>query len=134
MSISGIRAAFENKLQTMEPLATAYEGRKFTPSISTPYQIINLLLAEPENPVVGNGMYRQVGVFQVTLKYPSGRGVGVMETRAEAIRTAFYRGLTISYGDTDVIITKTADIKTLPSDKTWSVCAIKIRFYSEIFT
>ncbi len=96
MSDQAIRGALQAKLATITPaLATAYENRPFTPPAQdVPYQEVTTVFTDPVN-TENNAYYRQEGVFQVRLAYPEGNGAGPATTRAELIRTAFRRGLSL---------------------------------------
>jgi hypothetical protein len=134
MSVLSIRQALEEKLKTITPaIDTAWEQKKYTPKIGRPYQSAYLLLADPENPSMGNGMYRQRGVFQVTLTYPLGRGSKDIETRADLLRTTYYRGLTLTEDSVNVVIEKTPAISHQPNEDAYAIKIVKIEFFAEIF-
>jgi hypothetical protein len=84
MSTVSIRKALEIKLAALSPsLATAYENAAFTPpAAGTPYQEAYLLPGRPDNAEMGAKNYLEVGVFQVTLKYPLGNGTADAQARA----------------------------------------------------
>ena len=97
MSIINIRALLENKLNVITPsLATVWENTPYNPIAGTPYQQVYLLPAEPSNPTMGDGFYREQGLFQITLMYPLQKGSASAAARAELIRTAFKRGQSIA--------------------------------------
>ena len=99
MSISSVRIALETKLATITPaLSTAYENVPFTPVTGTPYQRAYLMPATPANPTMGDGYYREQGIFQVSLFYPLQAGPKTAADRAELIRAAFKRGTTLTTG------------------------------------
>jgi hypothetical protein len=134
MSISLIRIALETHLNTISPLIqTAYENVPFTPVTGVPYQQVFLLPATPANPTMGDGYYREQGIFQVTLMYPLQAGPKTAADKAEAIRTAFKRGLTLTSWSVNVTIDRTPEIGEgrVDGDR-WSV-PIKIRWFANIF-
>ena len=134
MSISSIRIALETHLNTISPaILTAYENVPFTPVTGVPYQKVFLLPATPANPTMGDGYYREQGIFQVTLLYPLQAGPKTAADKAEAIRTAFKRGTTLTYNSVKVIIDRTPEISEgrVDGDR-WSV-SIKIRWFASIF-
>ena len=134
MSISSVRIALETKLATITPaLSTAYENVPFTPVTGTPYQRAYLMPATPANPTMGDGYYREQGIFQVTLMYPLQAGPKTAADRAELIRAAFKRGTTLTSGTVSVIIERTPEIGQgrVDGDR-WSV-PCKIRWFSSIF-
>ncbi|WP_434033718.1 phage tail terminator-like protein [Cupriavidus sp. a3] len=110
MSNVAVRKALETRLNAMAPaLATAWQNVQFTPAAGVPYQRADLLLGAPENPAYGD-YYREVGVLQVSLMYPSGAGPGAAEARAAAIRDWFKRGTTLVADGIEVVVQRTPTI------------------------
>ena len=133
MSAVSIRAALETALAAMSPtLDTAWENQAHTPpAASVAYQIINLLLAEPDNATYGSE-HQELGYMQVRLMYPQQSGSGAAITRAELIRTTFYRGATFSSGGVNVIVQRTPEIMPgFVEDGRYQV-VVKIRFFAHI--
>ena len=134
MSIISIRAAIESKLATISPaISTAYENVPFTPVTGTPYQRAYLMPATPANPTMGDGYYREQGIFQVTLMYPLQAGPKTAADRAELIRTAFKRGTTLTSGTVSVIIERTPEIGQGRVDGDRWALPVKIRWYAGIY-
>jgi hypothetical protein len=133
MSITAIRAALETKLGTISPvLSTAYENVAFTPVAGVPYQECYTLRATPENSTLGDGFYKELGIFQVSLKYPQGVGPSTAEARAILIRAAFKRGTVLTSGTTKVLVTATPEIGAgrVDGDR-WAVI-VKVRWSAGI--
>lgn len=131
--VINIRAALETALNAITPsLATAWENAAFTPLLSSvPYQQVNILFAEPSNLEFGSRHIEQ-GYMQVRLMYPQDAGSKDAATRAELIRSTFYRGASFSNGGVTVIIEKTPEIATGSTDgDRWAV-PVKIRFFANI--
>ena len=134
MSIVNIRAALETRLNAISPsLATAWESVPYTPVTGTPFQQVNLLLNEAENPTLGDGMYRVTGFIQVLLCYPPGTGPKAASARAELIRNQFQRGLGLSSGGTDVLIDRTPTIAPAIIDGDRYRLPVTIYFSADIF-
>lgn len=134
MSAKAIRAALEAYLNTMTPaLATAPENVNYTPTSGTPFQRINLLRANPENPTIGTTHYRELGVFQVSLHYPMNAGPSPAETRAELVRTHFKRGTTLTSGGITVTIDGTPTIASGFVDGDRWVVPVSIPYWANIF-
>lgn len=134
MSIVNIRAALETRLNAISPsLATAWESVPYTPVTGTPFQQVNLLLNEAENPTLGDGMYRVTGFLQVLLCYPPGAGPKAASARAELIRNQFQRGLGLSSGGTDVLIDRTPTIAPAIIDGDRYRLPVTIYFSADIF-
>jgi hypothetical protein len=83
---------------------------------------------------MGDGYYREQGIFQITLRFPLQAGPKTAADRAEAIRTAFKRGTTLTYNSVNVIIDRTPEISEgrVDGDR-WSV-SIKIKWFAGIYT
>lgn len=134
MSIRALRAALEVALNSISPsLATQFENVPFTPTAGTAYQRVNLLRAPPENPAIGAGMHRDIGVMQVTLCYPIGPGPQNAETRAESIRTAFSRGASFTSGAVTVHITNTPTVGPAYIETDRYCVPVSIRYHANVF-
>ena len=134
MSIVSVRAALEAKLNAMTPsLSTAWENVPFTPVTGTPYQMVFLLPATPANPTMGDGYYREQGIFQVTLMYPLQAGPKTAADRAELIRAAFKRGTSMTSGGITTIVERTPEIGQGRVDGDRWALPVKIRWYAGIY-
>lgn len=134
MSIVNIRAALENRLNGLTPsIATAWEGVPYIPVNGTPYQQINVLFADSENPTIGDSMFRQNGIMQVLLAYPPGTGAKAAATRAELVRSWFPRGLGLSSGGIEVLIDRTPSIAPALIDSDRYKVPVSIYFTADIF-
>ena len=133
MSIVLVRSALQAKLDAMTPaLATAWENDDYTPVVGTPYQAAYVMPAEPDNVTLGDDYYREQGIFQVSLFYPLQVGTATAEARAELIRTAFKRGVSMTSGAVTVIVDKTPEIPAGRRDgDRWHI-PIKIRWFAGI--
>jgi len=100
-----IRKALENRLKAMSPaLSTAFENQNFVPVNGTAYQRVNLLPAEPDNSIQGQGTYFERGLFQVTLCYPPNAGPNVAWARAELVKAHFKRGTSLTESGVTTIV------------------------------
>lgn len=105
MTIGSIRAALEKRLFAMSPpIQTVYENTPQATAPGTPYQRVALLPAMPDNSEKFSNGYWEMGVFQITLCYPTGVGPSVVEQRADATRTQFKRGTTLVEAGISVLI------------------------------
>lgn len=133
MSIVSIRAALETKLNSITPsIVTAYENVAFTPVTGTPYQACYTMPATPDNATMGDGYYRAQGIFQVSLFYPLGVGPGTAGARAELIRTAFKRGVSMVSGSVTVRVSNTPEIGQGRVDGDRWMVPVKIRWFAGI--
>jgi hypothetical protein len=134
MSITAIKTALESKLNALTPaLSTAWEGVPFTPVSGTPYQSVNLLPSDTVNPSIGDGHYREKGIFQVTLCYPANAGTKTATQRADLLCTHFKRGTTITNSGINVLIHKTPAKSQFITDGDRIRIAISIYWQADIF-
>jgi len=132
MSALSIRTALQTGLAGISPaLDTSWENQAFTPTAGTAYQIVHVLLAEPDNAVYGSE-HTEVGYMQVRLMYPPQTGPGAALTRAELIRATFYRGATFSSGGVNVIIMRTPEIMPGTVEDGRFQVVVKVRFFANI--
>lgn len=130
-----IRRALEVALAAMTPtLATAYENASFTPPApSVAYQQAWLLLAPPANLEIGRaGLHRQDGFLQVDLRYPLSAGSAPAITRAELIRSTFFRGASFTASGVTVNISGTPEIMPSRTEADRFVVPVRIPFYAHI--
>lgn len=132
MSNKQVRIALETALKTVSSgFATAWENTNFEPKNGVPYQIVNLLFAQPDNPEYGTG-YREQGIFQVTIMYPLLTGTKDSTDRADLLRNTFERGKSFSSGSVSVIIDRTPEVVAGRRDgDRWAV-VVKIRWHADI--
>lgn len=130
--VVNVRAALETALNAMSPaLSTAWQNVSFTPVAGTAYQRCFLLPANPVNAEMGR-RHDEVGIFQIDLMYPLQGGSSAAETRAELIRTTFYRSATFVSGGVAVVVQTTPHIEQgLPDGDRWKV-TVKMQFKAQI--
>lgn len=132
MSAVKITQALQAALTAMSPtFKTVYENTEYEPVIGTPYQRVNILLADPDNNEYSNS-YRELGFMQVTLLYPSLTGSMAILTRAELIRSTFYRGRALEKDGVVLTISKTPAILPADTEGAFFVIAVRIRFFANI--
>lgn len=132
MTAAAIRAGLETALKAMTPpLDTAWENVDFEPTPGEPYQKVNVLFARPDNPEVGRN-YMQRGFMQVTLMYPIGKGPGAAQTRAEAIRSAFYRTRALTASGVTTTIEFTPEIMPGFRDGDRYAVPVRVPFFADI--
>jgi hypothetical protein len=132
MSAVLIRSALEAALAGMSPaVAVAWENAPFTPTAGTPYAQVHLLLAQPDNNEIGRAHTEQ-GFLQVDLKYPLGTGPATASTRAELIRSTFYRGASFTASGVTAHIERTPEIMPGRVEEDRYVIPVRIRFYAHI--
>jgi hypothetical protein len=130
-----IRSVLETKLATITPtVSTQYENVLFTPITNVPYQSSYLLMNTPDNPTLGDSFYREMGFFQVTLRYPIGKGTVDAMTQAEKIRALFKRGTSLTKNNITVLCDKTPDIRVLSQEVDRFVVMVRVSFTVDILT
>jgi hypothetical protein len=135
MSQISIRSALETQLNTLTPkIATQFENVAFTPVTGIPYQSAYLMMNTPEDTTVADSiMYREKGIFQITLRYPLGKGTIAIMTQAEKIREAFKIGTLLSKDGRRIVCDKTPDIRVLPNEVDRFVVVVRVFFTADIF-
>lgn len=140
MSLLAIRRALETALAAMTPtVKTVFENELvYKPVAGTPYIKAYLLPAQPGNDEIGPN-YTQEGLLQANLFYPqpdgtNGAGPAAAMTRAEAIRTAFYRGRTLTSGGINTIIMRTPEIASAFEDGDRYVVPCRVRWFASLTT
>lgn len=134
-SLTKIKAALETRLAAIAtPLPTAYENAPFT-TVAAPYQIVTLLPASPDNPTLGSlpTLYRERGVFQILLVYPSNEGAGNALAKAEAIRDWFPRGASFSSGGVTARISNTPAIAVGYLEGSLYHVPVSVSYFADIF-
>lgn len=132
MSNIAIRAALETAVEALpDNLPTAWQNRSFEPS-EGPYQVVSVVFATPENPTLGDGLYRQRGFMQISLRYPVNEGSGDSAERGEMLRTAFRRGLSVEANGVTTIIDRTPHVPEGVVDGDRFVVNVRITFYADI--
>ncbi len=135
MSQALIRRAFEKRLAAIVPaLATAYENRTYVPVSGTPYQRANLLPATPDNSTQGPTTYFEIGVFQITLCYPSGNGSTDIEARVQLVRNQFKRGTSMTEGSVMTLVTHTPRVAPGYADGDRWCIPVSVTYQAQITT
>ena len=134
-SLKLAKAALEARVVAIaSPLPTRWENVVFVPPTDgSAFQHVDIISAPPDNPTLGDGFYRELGLMQVTLSYPLGNGSGACYAKAEAIRAWFPRGLTLTSGGITVHIQRTPAIgPKLPSTDRF-VLPVTVRWCADVF-
>jgi len=133
MTYAVIRKLLERQLNAVSSeFPTAFENVRFSPVHGTPYQAAYLLPGATANPTYGDDFKREVGIFQVSLMYPSNAGSGAAQTRAEVIKAAFKRGLTLSEGNDRVLINASPYQSPGRLDGAWYTLTVSVPYYVDI--
>lgn len=131
-----IRKLLETQLNSITPstLPTAWENLAFKPIAGSAWQRVNMLPAQTENPTMGEGFKREVGVLQVTLFYPLNEGPQKAMQRAEVIRAAFKRSTAWFEGTLRVLIERDPYISpAVVVDGAWYALPVSIPYMGDVF-
>jgi hypothetical protein len=93
-----------------------------------------MITFKPDEPTQGGGYYREHGVFQVTLVYPAGVGIGAMTARAELIRSYFKKGTTLVNAGVKTIISNTPELGFMQGSSSDVSLPVKIGYRADIYS
>lgn len=113
---------------------TAAQNASFQVVTGVPYQLIHMTTFKPDEPTQGGGYYREHGVFQVTLVYPVGVGVGAITARAELIRSFFKKGQTFTNSGVVTVIPDTPEFGYLQGSSDDISMPVKIVYRADIYS
>ena len=123
-----IRQALEKAVLAVAPaIDTAFENIAFNPRAGEPYQQLHFLPAKPEAAVIDDSISEVLGVFQITLRYPAGKGVKDVLERAKLYEKAFKVGVKL---ENEVFITAPTSVNILGVDGDRYSVAVSIYFKS----
>jgi hypothetical protein len=123
-----IRQALEKAVLAVAPaIDTAFENTTFKPRAGEPYQQLHFLPAKPEAAVIDDSISEVLGVFQITLRYPAGKGVKDVLERAKLYEKAFKVGVKL---ENKVFITAPTSVNILGVDGDRYGVAVSIYFKS----
>lgn len=132
MSIAAIRKALEMGLDAMTPaLATAWENASYMPTPGVPYQRVNLLHAKPDDAEVST-VHTELGLLQVSLCYPVGKGPADAEARADLLFAAFPQGTTLVASGITVIVSGSPNIAPAQFEGDRYVLPIRIPWRAQV--
>jgi len=135
MSQLVIASLLETRLKSLAPtFPTAYENIDFRPTVKVPYQSCFLLPSIPNNSTIGQTHFIELGLFQINLYYPNGTGAKAGQTKAEAIKAHFKRGVTMQDNDIMLVITDTPRIAPAFTSDVWYVVPVTLNYQADIFT
>ena len=125
------RLAFEEAINAISPtIATAYENVSFTPSSGVPYQELYDIPASNEHLFIDNSEFEGLGIFQITLKYPSGAGMKTVSNRAELYVSSFPVGTKLTKNEEVITVLQTPKVNNLGVDGDRVIVAISINYKS----
>lgn len=130
MSLLAVRNALETALASITPeIPLAWENTPFVPVNGEPYARVYLLAAEPDNPEMGRHATER-GFLQISLAYPLDDGPSAAMTRAELIRSTFYRGAAFTASGITTQIERTPEIAPAQIEDDRYVIPVRVRFFA----
>lgn len=133
-AILNAKRAAERLLTNLSPaLPTAYEGVAFTAPDGL-YQRCQFMIASPDDPVFPAGYHRERIQFQVFVVGKVGVGTAEVITRAELIRSSFYKGKTMIESGTRIHILETPQISGTMVTNERIVCPVLIDLIAEVYS
>ena len=137
MSFQTVRTLLEGRLASMPgALPTAWEDTPFTPPAATAlWKKVYLLRGRTQNPTMGDGHERQVGLLQVTVLGPLGVGNADVTEAAELIAAHFARGLTLesSAPKVRVLIDESPWLASGPKDPSYACVILSIPYVADVY-
>jgi hypothetical protein len=125
------RLAFEEAINAISPtIATAYENVSFTPTINVPYQELYDIPASNDHLFVNSSEFESLGIFQITLRYPSGKGSKDAFNRAELYVSSFPVGRKLTKNGDTITVIQTPQINVLGVDGDRYSVAVSINYKS----
>ena len=133
MSNQDISVALEKRLSSMpDGIYWKMENTAYTEQDGVPFGEVFVLFAEPDNPSLGDGFYRERGYLQVNLRYPINEGAGAASIKAAAVRSWFTRGLPLTENSVTTIIDRTPQILSGRIEGNRYVIPVVVPFFANI--
>ena len=124
------RRAIEQAILNVAPrIDTQFENATYSPKEGVPYQQLHFLPAKPASLVIDDSITERSGVFQITLRYPAGRGVKDIMARAESYAKVFYAGA--KFDEAYIIAPCSVNILGVDGDRYGAAVSIYFKTYEE---
>lgn len=130
---SNIGATIAGNGGVVQAVTTAYQNTVYPSVIGVPYQMAFMIPFKPNEPTQGAGFSQEQGLFQVTLVYPVGLGVGAINERAELIRGAFKKGSTLVNNGVTVVIANKPELGNFAGAADSFSIPVKISYQANIY-
>ena len=124
------RQVIEQAILSVAPrIDTQFENATYSPKEGTPYQQLHFIPARPASIAIDDSIAEHSGVFQITLRYPAGRGVKDALARAESYAKVFYAGAT--FDEVYIIAPCSVNILGVDGDRYGVAVSIYFKTYKE---
>ncbi len=135
MSQDAIAIALTTRLNTYSPpLFIQWPNEAASPDADVAFLSVAFLRGQPDNPAVGPGLTRHVGVFQINVHHPENTGEGPARRIADAIATLFAFGSSMTYGGVTVHVTRTAAVAQGFHDGAWYVVPVSVFYRADVYS
>ena len=129
-----IRTALTEHLKALAPtFPTQIENSGFVPTPNVPFQRVAMLYATPDNQVLGCNHYKELGIIQIDLCYPTAKSNSDCQSKADEVRAHFKRGTLLSYDGQSVRVMTTPSKFTLGIRDDRYVVIVSINYSADIF-
>jgi hypothetical protein len=127
--IDKINQAFNAQMALITPtIQTSYEGVSFTPTSGTPYQELYIIPALNNGFAISSPNFISSGIFQITLKYPSGVGLLPIMERVNLYMQNFKKDMKLTKDGYDVYISDAPKYVNLGKDGDRVIFAVSINY------
>lgn len=124
------RQAIEQAILGVTPrIDTQFENATYSPKEGVPYQQLHFIPARPTSIAIDDNLAEHSGVFQITLRYPAGRGVKDALARAENYTKVFHAGA--KFDEVYIIAPCSVNILGVDGDRYGVVVSIYFKTYEE---
>ena len=124
------RQAIEQAILSVAPrIDTQFENATYSPKEGVPYQQLHFIPARPASLVIDDSITERSGVFQITLRYPAGRGVKDIMARAESYARVFHAGA--KFDEAYIIAPCSVNILGVDGDRYGAAVSIYFKTYEE---
>lgn len=124
------RQAIEQAILSVAPrIDTQFENATYSPKEGVPYQQLHFIPTRPASLVIDDSITERSGVFQITLRYPAGRGVKDIMARAESYAKVFHAGA--KFDEAYIIAPCSVNILGVDGDRYGAAVSIYFKTYEE---
>lgn len=128
MSLIKIYQGFTAQLDGLTPIDTVHQSQSYTPIVGVPYQEVFLVPAVDENKFVDGAGYESKGFFQISLKYPSGQGLGAILTRVELYKAHFKSKSSFVQDGMKISLLNDSTVSQITQDGDRLVCHVRFNY------
>lgn len=130
--IISVKRALERRLKTLN-IPTAYEGITFNPPAEELYLRVMYIVANPDDPVLGDKYYRERLSFQVYVCDKLNIGTTNALSKAQLVRELFNKGFYTQEDNVNISVINTPSIKSSIVTQDRLVIAVTIDILAEVW-